>query len=218
MKRRAGLRRYFLMGLAIWLPVVVTFYLLRLFFLLADSVLGRYANLFVERVFHRPPITGLGLLLGLLLVPLTGYVASHFFGKRFVRALEEWFGNLPIVRHIYPPAKQMSDLLFTEKNRVAFRQVVLVPYPSRGLYTLGFVTNETLPALDAATGAHLVAVLVPHTPSPITGFVVYVPAADVVALKISVEEGIALIVSGGVIGPGKENQGPASRLSQAPKR
>ena len=215
MKRRPALRRYFFTGLAIWLPIVVTFYLLRLFFLIADSVLGRYANLLIERLFHRPPITGVGFLLALLLLPLTGYAASQFFGKRFVEALERWFGNLPIVRHIYPPAKQMSELIFTEKNRVAFRRIVLVPYPSRGLYSLGFVTNETLAALDAATGQHLVAVLVPSTPSPLTGYLVFVPASDVVALDISVEEGIALIVSGGVIGPGKENQGPASRLPHA---
>ena len=217
MKPRSRLRRHFLTGLAIWLPIVVTLYLLRFFFLLADNVLGRYANLLIERFFHRPPIPGVGLLLALLLLPVTGYIGNQFFGKRFVGALERWFGALPIVRHIYPPAKEMSDLLFTQKNRVAFRRVVLVPYPSRGLYTLGFVTNEALPAMDAATGTHLVAVLVPHTPSPLTGFVVYVPAGDLVTLNISVEEGIGLIVSGGVIGPGKDNAGPASRLPRIAK-
>ena len=217
MTKRSYLRRYFFTGLAIWLPVAVTFYLLRFFFHIADGVLGRYVNALVEH-YYRRTIPGLGLLVTIAVLLVTGYVANQFFGRRFVGAMEEWFGNLPIVRYIYPPAKQLADLVFTDKNRIAFRRIVLVPYPSRGLYSLGFVTNETLPALDAATGQHLVAVLVPSTPSPLTGYTIFLPAADVVALDISVEEGTALIISGGIVGPGKEMQGPASRLTRSAKR
>lgn len=216
-RRRATLRTYFFTGLAIWLPVIVTVYLLRLFFLLADSILGHSANVLLQRWYGRS-FPGLGLLLALLLLPLTGYVASQFFARRFVEALERWFGNLPIVRYIYPPAKQMADLIFTEEQRVAFRRVVLVPYPSHGLYSLGFVTNEVLPALDAAVNNHLVAVLVPSTPSPLTGYTVFVPASEVVAVDVSVEEGMALIISAGVVGPGKDLQGPASRWPRLVKR
>ena len=216
-RQRHTLRRYFFTGLAIWLPLVVTLYLLRLFFLLADGILGRYANILLERWYGRT-FPGVGLLLALLLLPLTGYIAGQLFGRRFVEALEGWFGNLPIVRYIYPPAKQMADLIFTEERRVAFRRAVLVPYPSRGLYSLGFVTNESLPALDAAVKNHLVAVLVPSTPSPLTGYTVFVPAAEVMPLEISVEESMALIISAGVVGPGKDLQGPASRWPRLVKR
>lgn len=211
------LRRYLLTGLAIWLPVVVTCYLLKFFFQLADGILGRYVNLIVERYYGRT-VPGLGLLLTLLLLAVTGFVAGHFFGRRFVETMEAWFGNLPIVRYVYPPARQLADLVFTEKNRIAFRHVVLVPYPSRGLYALAFVTNESLPAIDAAVGQRMVAALVPSTPSPLTGYTVFLPAADVVPLDISVEEGTALIVSGGIVGPGKEMQGPASRWIREAKR
>lgn len=216
MAKRPRLRRYLFTGLAIWLPVVVTFYLLRFFFHLADGILGRYVNTLVERHYGRT-IPGLGLLLTILVLLLTGYVANQFFGRRFVGAMEEWFGNLPLVRHIYPPAKQLADLVFTEKNRIAFRRIVLIPYPSRGLYSLAFVTNESLPALDAATGQRMVAALVPSTPSPLTGYTVFLPAADVVPLDISVEEGTALIISGGIVGPGQGVQGPASRLPHSMK-
>jgi len=202
MKPSHILRRYLLAGLAVWLPVLVTFYLLRFFFILADSVLGHYANLLMER-WYGQAIPGIGLLLAFLLLLFTGYMAEQFFGRWFVSVLERWFGNLPLVRYIYPPAKQMADLLFTSESRAAFHRVVLVPYPSSGVYSLGFVTNEALPALDAKVGQHLVSVLVPHTPSPLTGFMLVVPAADVVPLDITIEEGIALIVSGGVVGTGK---------------
>jgi len=206
MKPSHVLRRYLLTGLAIWLPVLVTFYLLRFFFILADSVLGHYANLLVKR-WYGHAIPGIGLLLAFLLLLFSGYMAEQFFGRWFVAVLERWFGNLPLVRYIYPPAKQMAELLFTSKSRAAFHRVVLVPYPSSGVYSLGFVTNEALPALDAKVGQHLVSVLVPHTPTPLTGYMLVVPAANVVSLDITIEEGIALIVSGGIVGTGKLLQG-----------
>ena len=210
-KKSHKLRGYFLTGLAIWLPVVVTVYLLALFFRIVDSILGHHVNLLLQRYYGRG-FTGIGVLLAVLLLPLTGFAVSHFFGKAFVRALERWFGNLPLIRYIYPPAKQMSDLLFTAESRVAFRRIVLAPYPSPGRYSLGFVTNDALPALDAKTGKHMVAVLIPSTPSPLTGYVVFLPADEIIELDITVEEGMALIISGGVVGPGQGTQGPASRL------
>lgn len=216
LRRRHFLRKYLLTGLAIWLPVIVTFYLLRLVFLMADGILGRYINRWIiERGGQAIP--GLGLVLTVTLLLVTGYVANHFFGRRFVQAMERWFGDLPIIRYIYPHAKQMADLVFTTERRVAFRRVVLVPYPSHGLYSLAFVTNESLPAFDAATGKRMVAALVPNTPSPLTGWTVFVPAEDVVTVHISVEEGTALVMSGGVVGPGQGLQGPASRLPHSTK-
>ncbi len=209
MKQLHTFRRYLLTGLAIWLPVVVTFYLLRLFFILADGLLGFYVNWFVKRLCGYA-VPGAGFVAAFLLLLLTGYVGNHFFGRRFVGMLERRFGNLPLIRYIYPPAKQMAGLIFNADKRAAFRKMVLVRYPSSEIYSLGFVTNETLPALETNVGQRLVSVLVPHTPSPLTGYLLIVPAVNVIPVDISVEEGIALIVSGGIVGPGKKLPGSIS--------
>ena len=206
MRQLHTFRRYVLTGLAIWLPVVVTFYLFRLFFVLADDLLGRYVNWFVRRLCGYA-VPGVGFVAAFLLLLWTGYVGNHLFGRRFVGMLERRFGNLPLIRYIYPPAKQMAELLFNADKRGAFRKMVLVRYPSSEIYSLGFVTNVTLPALETHVGQRLVSVLVPHTPSPLTGYLLIVPMANVIPVDISVEEGIALIVSGGVVGPGKELPG-----------
>ena len=192
----ATLRAYLLSGLVVLLPIAVTCWLLVAVFQFADGLLGRYLT---RLLGYRIP--GIGLLLTVCLVLLTGMFATHFLGRRIFLAIERLVTRLPLVRQVYPPAKQMANMLFGKERPSAFSRVVLVQYPTRGVHAIGFVTNESVPEIDRLFGKPMIAVLVLTTPTPLSGFFVYVPRDEVVPLDITMEEGLKLVVSGGVINP-----------------
>lgn len=203
------LRRYFVAGLATLFPLVVTLYLLLVVFQFADGLLGRFINRYWLRTYGYE-IQGLGLVMTVLLIFLTGVVSSHFFGQWMFRRFEGWLGRLPVVRRIYQPVKQLAQFLFEKSQReAAFRRVVLVQYPRPGVYSLAFVTNETSTTVTGSPKT-LLTLLIPNPPSPFTGPIIFVPKEEVVPLKISVEEAVRLIVSGGVVAPSLE-AAPSSR-------
>ncbi|MBI4323446.1 MAG: DUF502 domain-containing protein [Candidatus Omnitrophica bacterium] len=192
------LRRYFLTGLATLFPAVVTLYLLLVVFRFADGLLGRFINRYWLATYGYE-IPGLGLVMTVLLILATGILSSHLFGQFLFRGMEAWFGNLPFVRRIYQPVKQLAKFLFEKSEReAAFRRVVLVQYPRAGAYSIAFVTNE---AMTTATGSPktLLTILIPNPPSPFTGPIIFVPKEEVIPLEMSVEEAVRLIVSGGVV-------------------
>lgn len=193
------IRRYFGTGLLITLPVFFTLYFFFIIFRFIDNIWGKLINLYLYKHFGFM-IPGLGVILGLLTVVLVGFVATNFFGRKIFLAVEMWFLKLPLVRRVYPAAKQIVDSLVTREKR-AFKRVVLVEYPSKGLWSIGFLTNESFARANEAIGEDLVHVLVATTPSPFTGYLVLVPKKDIRFLDISIEEGIKLIVSGGIVKP-----------------
>jgi len=200
MKLTTRLRHYFFTGLATLFPVIVTLYLLLLIFNFSDGLLGRFINRYWLRTYGYE-IPGLGLVMTVLLILGIGILSSHFFGQWMFRGLEGWFGQLPFVRRIYQPVKQLTKFLFEKNERdAAFRRVVLVQYPRAGAYSIAFVTNETTTTVTGHPST-LVTVLIPNPPSPFTGPIIFVPKDDVIPLDISVEEAVRLIVSGGVVAP-----------------
>ncbi len=160
---------------------------------------------------HIPPLFGLSI--GLVLIFFLGFLTRGWFGAFVLRRGERLLFSFPLVRSIYPYAKQVVDFFFqgSRKGR-DFDKVVAVPYPSRDLYTLGFVTSEGLPALDDAAGGDFVAVFVPSSPTPMTGYLVFVPRASVIPLSLSVDQAMGLVVSGGVITPDKNLPGLPARV------
>ena len=183
-------RRYFVTGLATLFPVTVTIWLVVKIFQFADGPM---------RGWLKFEIPGLGLLVTVLVILLVGVLVVHFFGRVLVRTLEFWLRRLPIVSKIYPAMKQLADFLFNEENRqAAFRRVVLVQYPRLGAYSLAFVTNEA-PTNPIGVSGKVLTLLIPNPPSPFTGPIIFVPETDVIPLKLSVEEAVKLIVSGGVV-------------------
>ena len=184
-----GLRRYFVTGLATLFPVAVTVWLVVAIFNFADSQLGRLIGV---------SFPGLGLVVTLAVIFLTGVLSIHFFGRVLFQTIEGWLGRLPIVKKIYPPVKQLAQFLFSEESRRAFRRVVLVAYPRAGAYSLAFVTNESE---TMATGKRerLLTLLIPNPPSPFTGPIIFVPEEEILPLDMSVEDAVKLIVSGGVV-------------------
>lgn len=195
-------KKYFIAGLAVLLPVIITIYILIITFKFSDGIIGKYINPYLKEQLGYS-IPGLGLLLTALLVLFTGVLATNIFTKQWLPNIERWFMRLPLIQKIYSPAKTMVDFLFSPKQ-VAFKKVVLIEYPRKGLFSIGFITCEHV-NLKPAQKDDLTAVLVPSTPSPFTGYFVLVPASEIVHLDMSIEEGMKAIISGGILFPQKTN-------------
>ena len=151
----------------------------------------------------------LGFLLTILFIGLAGLAVGTLIGRRLWNAAEKRLTRLPLVRFVYPFIREVTDFVFTE-DKVAFRSVVLVQYPRPGLWSIGFRTGEGFDAIEKGVGRPLVSVFLPASPTPMTGYVVFVPEEDVTALDISIDDAFRLIMSGGVIVPGAPDARPAA--------
>ena len=196
-------RRYFLTGLLVVVPILITVYLFVTLFLFFDNILGRFISRLTEAYFG-VRIPGLGLLVFVVLIFVVGFFATNFLGKKILRFFERLWFKFPIVKKVYPAAKQITKFLFASGLQGRIQKVVLFQYPSKGIYSLGFVTNETDPGICAKTGSQdqdFLNVLVPSVPNPLTGFLVFVPRQDVIFLDMGIEDAMKLVVSGGVLNP-----------------
>lgn len=195
------LRNYLVAGLVVLLPVVATWQVLVWLFNLIDGLLGGL----VTRIFGRS-IPGLGLAATVIIVLAVGALAANWFGRRLIDCGERLMRRTPIVRNVYSTIKQIIDA-FVGANKTAFRNVVLIEYPRKGVYSPGFATGPTAGELSGKTKEDLVGVFVPTTPNPTSGFLLYVPRRDVIYLDMSVEDGLKLVISGGVVTPPKPSTG-----------
>jgi uncharacterized membrane protein len=192
------LRRSFLTGLLVIVPSLLSFWLCYAFFNWIDvRLLKLLRGLPVE------PMRGTGFVLGLGLVIGIGSFANNFVGRRVVDLYEWVLHKLPVVNQLFPAIRQVAGLVFTEQ-RTAFEKVVLVEYPRRDSWVLGFLTAEAPGVLQQATGEEkLLSIFVPTTPNPTSGFLLMLPERDVRMLEMSPEEGVKLIISGGLLKPGE---------------
>jgi uncharacterized membrane protein len=197
---RHRLRNYLIAGVLVMLPVAVTVFVLRAVFRLLDSLL---APLFSAFGIHIP---GLGLVSGVALILVAGAMASNVVGHRLVRGFDGLMLRIPFARTIYSATKQLSDTLL-HQNRLALREAVLVEWPGKGLYTVGFVTGESRGEIRDAVGERVVNIFIMTTPNPTTGFVCMVPESQVRRLQMSVEDALKLVVSGGIVTPGARVDG-----------
>ncbi len=193
------LKRYFITGLLTILPIFLTLFILNIIFRLIDNIIGRIINSYLKAAFGFS-IPGLGFIMAVLIILVTGFVVSHLLNKRALPLIERWFLKLPGIRQIYPSIKQIVGFIFS-KDKAVFRKVVLVEYPSKGIWSVGFMTNEGFREAEELTGQELVHVLIGSTPSPWSGFFILVPKNAVKFSEMSAEEGVKLIVSGGILKP-----------------
>ncbi|MDO8489757.1 MAG: DUF502 domain-containing protein [Candidatus Omnitrophota bacterium] len=193
------LKQYFITGLLTILPIFLTLFILFIIFRLIDDIIGRFINSYLKSAFSFS-IPGLGFILAILIILITGFVVSHLMSKRVLPLIERLVLKFPGIRQIYPSIKQIVGFIFS-KDKDTFKKVVLVEYPSKGIWSIGFVTNEGFKEAQELTGQELVHVLIATTPSPWTGFLILVPKNAVKFLEMSVEEGMKLIVSGGIFKP-----------------
>ncbi|HJP26521.1 MAG: DUF502 domain-containing protein [Arenicellales bacterium] len=198
------MKRYLVAGLLVWLPLVVTIFAIRFLVNLMDRTLLLLPTAYQPETLFGFNIPGLGVLLALLVVFLTGIVVANFFGRQLVRLWEQMLARIPLVRSIYSAVKQIVETLFSGQGK-SFRKVVMVEWPRRDMWTLAFVTGDAFADFEKSLGKSLVHLYVPTTPNPTSGFFVMVPREDVRELEISVDEGLKMILTTGVVTPHKES-------------
>ena len=194
------IRRYFVTGLLIWVPLAITAWVLSLIVGTLDQSLRLLPTAFHPKNSVGIDIPGAGVVLTLLIIFITGVLAANFIGQRLVTWWELLLARIPVVNSIYNSVKQVSDTLFSSSGN-AFRKALLVQYPREGSWTIAFLTGR--PGGDVVT--HLkgeyVSVYVPTTPNPTSGFFLMMPKQDVVGLDMSVDEALKYIISMGVVAP-----------------
>lgn len=201
-----NLSNYFIRGLITLLPLLVTIWMLNFLFSFLDSILGTFVTLFIGR-----PVPGLGLFLTILLVFVVGFFATHLIGAQLFRLGEEFLFRVPIVKSIYSGVKQINDVLFHQKSADEYRRACLVEYPRKGIWSVGFITSDAAQEIEAKVNEKMINVFIANTPTPATGFLIVVPAREVVLLEMKIEEAFKYIVSGGVLKPGTTSQGLSAK-------
>ena len=194
------LRRYLVAGLLVWLPLGVTIFLFRLLLGLMDKSLVLLPQKYHPEAWLGVGIPGLGVILTILLLLLTGVLTANIVGRKFVGGGESLLDRIPIARSIYSAAKNFTEIVFSDSGK-AFKKVLLVEYPRKGIYTLTFQTASNLGEVQGRTGEDVVCCFVPTTPNPTSGFIIIVPRADVIELDMTVDEAAKLIMSLGVVVP-----------------
>ncbi|WP_205202084.1 DUF502 domain-containing protein [Azonexus hydrophilus] len=194
-------KRYFLTGLLIWVPLVITFWVLSLIIDTLDQSLRLLPNAVHPKNMLGFALPGVGALLTLAMIFLTGLLATNFIGQKLVDWWDKLLSRIPVVNSLYKAIKQVSDTLLAP-NGNAFRKALLIEYPRRDAWTIAFLTGGP-PGGDI--GNHLrgefLSVYVPTTPNPTSGFFLMLPRADVVELDMSVDEALKYIISMGVVAP-----------------
>jgi uncharacterized membrane protein len=195
------IRNYFLTGVLVTAPTVITLYILFLVLDLVDSWVTPLIPPRYNPTSYLPVhIPGLGLLLVLVALTLIGAVASGLIGRFFVRLGERLVARMPVIRKIYGTVKQLVETVFS-KDGSAFRQVVLIEWPRAGVWTLGFVANITPGEIETRLGGAMYTVMVPTTPNPTSGYLAFVPRETVIPLDISVEDAMKMVLSSGIVLP-----------------
>jgi uncharacterized membrane protein len=191
-------RRFLVAGLLIWLPVGVTILVFKVLLDLMDGLL------FLLPVAYRPEtllgfrIPGLGAILALLVLFLTGVLVANLLGRRLVVWYEAALGRIPLVRSVYGAVKSFAAIVLSGSS---FKRVLLIEYPRKGVYRIGLQTSEAVPEIQAVTRQDLITVFVPNSANVVSGFTVFVPREEAIELSMSVEDALKLIVSLGVVVP-----------------
>lgn len=209
---KINLRRYFITGIIILLPVFITSYILVNAIQFADNLLGRFFYPYLEAKLGFP-IFGLGLLSILALTFITGFLAANVFINKIIPWFEQWFLRIPFVVQIYPSIKQLVKFLFSQE-KISFKKAVIFEYPRAGIYSIGFITNELTLTKGNGEKIEALCVLVASVPNPLTGFFMLVPRKDVEFLDVSIDDAFKMIISGGVLMPPNLNVMASKTKSQ----
>ena len=194
------LQKYLIAGLLVWLPILVTVLLFRFLITLMDQTLILLPPQIRPEAVIGFKLPGLGLILTLLVLIVTGIFAANFVGKSMVNFGEKIFKKIPIVRSVYSAAKNFADIVFSDTGQ-SFKKVLLIQYPRKGIYSLAFQTSTNLGEVQKKTGSDVVCTFVPTTPNPTSGFIIIIPKEDVIEMDMEVDEAFKMIVSLGVVVP-----------------
>jgi uncharacterized membrane protein len=208
-------RRYLIAGLLVWVPVGITWFVIKFMIDLMDQTMLllpvslRPENLLGYRIW------GLGVVLTLVILLVTGMIVANLVGRKLVSLGEHLLDRIPLVRSIYSGVKQVMETMLAGSGK-SFRSVVLVEYPRKDMWTLAFLTGERgVKEMEDKTGRELSHIFVPTTPNPTSGFFLVLPSSDVIVLDISIDDGLKMIMSAGVVIPKAQKE---ALLQQRAKR
>jgi len=194
------LKKYLVAGLLVWIPLAITFWVLNLIVGTMDQTLLLLPPAWRPDALLPFHVPGLGLLLSLLIVLATGVLAANIIGERLLRWWHRLLNRIPIVRSIYSSVKQISDTLLATRGQ-SFRKVVMIEFPQRGQWTLGFVVGSPGTKISDVTASNVITVYVPTAPNPTSGYVLVIKPEDVREVDISVDDALKFHISLGVVPP-----------------
>ena len=201
------LRAYFFAGVLVMAPIVVTIALALWFIEFVDSHIVPLIpahwnpNSYIQDYFGiKLSVPGVGVVVLVVVITLIGALTAGFLGRFLVRTGENVVARMPVVRSIYSASKQILETVFRDQSE-AFREAVLLEYPRRGLWTIGFITGRTTGEVQHKTSDEVVNVYVPTTPNPTSGFLLYVPEGDLIPLDMPVDEAVKMVISVGMVTP-----------------
>lgn len=204
------LRRYLVAGILVWLPLAVTYLLLRFLIGVMDKTMTLLPAAYRPEAWLGVAIPGLGVILTVVVLLVTGLLAANIVGRSVVGGWESLLERIPVVRSIYSAAKNFAEIVFSDSGN-AFKKVLLVEYPRKGVFTLTFQTATEIGEIQARTGEDVICCFVPTTPNPTSGFIIIVPRKDVIELDMEVDEAVKLVMSLGVVVP-KWSKDPTGEL------
>jgi uncharacterized membrane protein len=194
------IRRYLIAGLLIWAPILVTFLIIEFLLHWFDKLIALIPTNYQPDTLLHVHIPGLSLVVIILVLIVTGILATNVIGRFLVNLGEKILGRIPLVRTIYTSVKQVLHSMFSAKG-ASFRQVLLVPFPASGSWTVAFQTGVVMKEVSQKLGENLITVFVPTTPFQTSGFLLMVSAEKVIELDLSVDAALKLIISMGVVTP-----------------
>tara|TARA_B100000131_G_scaffold189329_1_gene182198 strand:+ start:174 stop:833 length:660 start_codon:yes stop_codon:yes gene_type:complete len=196
-------RRFFFTGFLVTAPILITLYVTWIVITFIDA---KVAGLLPEYLDFRKAfpyqIPGIGLLIVIIFITFVGSLTPGLIGRTLLKAGESIVSRMPVVRSMYSAIKQIMETVMST-NSNSFREVVLVEYPRKGLWVIAFVTGDTKGEISKVLNRNknLINIFVPTTPNPTSGFLLFVPKKDLVYLKMSVEQAVKLVISGGIVAP-----------------
>ena len=200
-KLQRRIRNIFITGLLITLPIALTYFILQFLFKNLDALSPVFTQVLIDMGAPIPEgyrIPALGLVITLLIVLAVGWFTTNFFGKQMINLGESLVEKIPFVRKIYKGSKQVVQSI-AHADTTAFRKVVLLEFPRRGMLAIGFVTGSARGEVQEYTREDVLNVFVPTMPNPTSGFLVFAPPEDLTEIDMSIEDGIKYVVSGGIV-------------------
>jgi uncharacterized membrane protein len=210
------LRTYLVTGLLVWVPLGITVFIVRFLVNFMDQTLLLLPMSYRPETLLGFNIPGLGIVLAVVVLLVTGLLAANFLGRKLVDVWESILNRIPLVRSVYSAAKSFAEVVLMDSTE-SFKEVLLIEYPRKGLYSLCFQTSTNLGEIQARTGEEVICVFVPTTPNPTSGVMILVPRKDVIALDMEVESAVKMVVSLGVVVPKwSGDKKPATDKTQPP--
>ena len=194
------MKKYLIAGLLVWMPLGITFLVVRAIVGFLDRSLLLLPAEYQPDVLLGIHIPGFGVVLALVLVLATGMVVANFLGRHIVATWEKILSQIPIVRSLYSAVKQIMEAVLATDAK-SFSKVLLIEYPRKGVWSFAFMTSDDLGEVQTKIKEKVVSVFIPTTPNPTSGFILMVPEKDTIELEMSVEDGLKMIVSVGMVVP-----------------